>query len=156
MGVGHLDPDDTSADVAGQRQGEVLPLGAAVEDRVRREFGDDEDAIVRLDAVRVAPLGQLVRGEQPGEARTAPGGEETAAGPSLIRIKQYCLTCWTESVAVRDQPAPFRQVPGSRGTPRARSSETPQIRGQRFGLSASATSHALPSTIHLTAQLVAT
>ena len=78
VGVGDLDPDCAPGGVVGQRQGEVPPRDPAVEDRVRGEFGDDEDdGVVRLGAVRVAPLGQLVGGEQSGEARTAAGGGET-------------------------------------------------------------------------------
>lgn len=83
VGVGDLDTDDAPTLVVGQGQGqgqgqgEVSSGDAAMEDGVRGEFGDDEDGgVVRLGAVRVSPLGELLRGEQPGEARTASGGGE--------------------------------------------------------------------------------
>lgn len=77
VGVGHLDPDDAPALVAGQGQGEVPPGDATVENGVRGEFGNEEDdGVVRLGAVRVAPLGELVRGEQPGKAGASTGGRE--------------------------------------------------------------------------------
>uniref|UniRef100_UPI00384F4F53 hypothetical protein n=1 Tax=Streptomyces tendae TaxID=1932 RepID=UPI00384F4F53 len=61
MGVGHLDPDDAPVLVVGEEEGEVPPGNAAVEYGVRREFGNDEDdGVVCLGAVRVAPLGELV------------------------------------------------------------------------------------------------
>lgn len=78
MGVGHLDPDDVPALLEGQGEGEVPSRDTAVKNGVRSEFGDDEDdAVVRLGPSGVPLLGELVRGEQPGEAGTAPGGGET-------------------------------------------------------------------------------
>lgn len=78
VGVGYLNPDDAPALVVGQGQGEVPSGDAPVEDGVRGEFGDDQDGgVVRLGAVRVAPLGELVRGEQPGEAGTTSSRGET-------------------------------------------------------------------------------
>ncbi|MFF1293802.1 MULTISPECIES: hypothetical protein [unclassified Streptomyces] len=42
----------------GKGRGEAPPGDAAVEDGVRSEFSDDQaDRVVRLGAVRVAPLG---------------------------------------------------------------------------------------------------
>ncbi|MBL3666339.1 hypothetical protein JL475_10110 [Streptomyces sp. M2CJ-2] len=67
MGVGHLDPDQALAVVVDETEGEVPPWNKAVKNRVRSELPDDEDdGVVRFGAVRVPPLGELVRGEQPG------------------------------------------------------------------------------------------
>jgi hypothetical protein len=73
MGVGHLAPDDAADGLLGEEQGEAPAGYAAVEHGVGGEFGDDQrDRLVRRGAVRVPPLGELVRGRQPG--KTAPRG----------------------------------------------------------------------------------
>ena len=58
VNAGHLDSDDAQTLVVGKGRGEAPPGDAAVEDGVRSEFSDDQaDRVVRLGAVRVAPLG---------------------------------------------------------------------------------------------------
>jgi len=67
-----------------------------VQDGVRGEFGDDEPGRVQ----RQPPVVQLLGREQPGEARTAPGGGERhrevverGVRSSLIHVTQRVLPC---------------------------------------------------------------